>query len=42
MLSTLLQMLEREMITRDDLKRASIPVESRQQFEQLLRLTAAG
>jgi len=39
---TLLQMLERERITRDDLKRASIPVESRQQFEQLLRLTAAG
>ena len=38
----LLQMLERERITRDDLKRASIPVESRQQFEQLLRLTSAG
>ena len=39
----LLQMMERERITRDDdLKRASIPVESRQQFEQLLRLTSAG
>ena len=38
----LLQMMERERITRDDLKRASIPVESRQLFEQLLRLTFAG
>ncbi len=39
----LLQMMERERITRDDdLKRTNIPAESRQQFEQLLRLTAAG